>query len=137
MYKAETQIRVRYAETDQMGVVYHGNYFQYFEVSRAEAIRHLGYTYADIESIGIIMPVVDVSCKYIKPIQYDELITVVTLLKELRKDHRIEFHHEIYNKDKELLAAGRVVLFFLEVRTMEKKPMPFVLHKKLERYFKS
>lgn len=67
MYSAETQLRVRYVETDQMSIVYHGNYFQYFEVARAEAIRKLGFTYADIEDMGFLMPVADVSAKFLRP----------------------------------------------------------------------
>ncbi|MCH5689232.1 acyl-CoA thioesterase [Niabella sp. W65] len=98
MYVAETKIRVRYAETDQMGVVYHGHYFQYFEVARAECIRHLGFTYADMEKAGIIMPVVEVNCKYLRPALYDDLLTVKTILKQLPEDHRILFHQEVYNE---------------------------------------
>ena len=66
MFTTETQIRVRYAETDQMGVVYHSNYFPYFEVARAESIRQLGFTYADMEKMGVIMPVIEVQCRYLR-----------------------------------------------------------------------
>ncbi|MEI9912035.1 MAG: thioesterase family protein [Bacteroidota bacterium] len=88
MFVSETQLRVRYAETDQMGVVYHGNFFQYFEVARAESIRHLGFTYVDMEKMGVIMPIIEVQCRYIRPALYDDLLTVKAILKELPVHHK-------------------------------------------------
>ncbi len=135
MFSSETQIRVRYAETDQMGVVYHSNYFYYFESSRAESIRQLGYTYVDMEKMGIIMPVIEVHCKYLKPARYDDLLTVKTILKELPVHHKIEFHHEVLNDKKELLAVGKVTLYFMEAKNMKKTTMPVWLRAKLQSYF--
>jgi acyl-CoA thioester hydrolase len=85
MFTSETQLRVRYAETDQMGVVYHSNYFPYFESARAESIRKLGFTYADMEKMGVIMPVIEVQCRYLRPALYDELLTVKVMLKDLAR----------------------------------------------------
>ena len=82
MYTTETQIRIHYALTDQMGIVYHGHYAQFYEMGRAEAIRVLGYTYKDIEAMGIIMPVVDIHSRFLRPAKYDDLITVKTILQE-------------------------------------------------------
>ena len=135
MFSSETQIRVRYAETDQMGVVYHSNYFYYFESSRAESIRQLGYTYVDMEKMGIIMPVIEVHCKYLKPARYDDLLTVKTILKELPVHHKIEFYHEVLNDKKELLATGKVTLYFMEAKNMKKTTMPVWLRAKLQSYF--
>ncbi len=135
MFSTETQIRVRYAETDQMGVVYHSHYFEYFEVARAESIRHLGHTYADMEKNGILMPIVDAHCRYIRPALYDDLLTVKTVLKELPAHHKIEFYQEIFNEKKELLASGRVALYFIEAKTMKRISMPEELMKKLQPYF--
>jgi acyl-CoA thioester hydrolase len=135
MFTTETQIRVRYAETDQMGVVYHSNYFPYFEVARAEAIREMGITYADMEKAGIIMPVVDVHCRYLRPAKYDDLLTIKTILKELPVHHKIEFHHEVYNEHGELLAAGKIILYFMEAKSMKRTSMPDSLIKKLQPYF--
>ena len=98
MFSSETKIRVRYAETDQMGTVYHSNYFYYFEAARAEAIRDLGFTYAEMEEMGILMPVVDLQASFQRPAFYDDLLTVKTYLKELPSDHKIEFHHEVFNE---------------------------------------
>jgi len=92
MYITTTAIRVHYALTDQMGVVYHGHYAQFYEMGRAEAIRNLGYSYKDIEAMGIIMPVVDLRSRYLRPAKYDDLITVKTILKEMPLHHKIVFH---------------------------------------------
>ena len=135
MFIAETNIRVRYAETDQMDVVYYGNYAQYFEVGRAESIRQLGFTYKDMENNGVMMPVVEMHCKYLRPAHYDDLLTIKTTLRELPTDHRIEFHQEVYNEQKKLLTAGRVVLYFLDIKTKAKTAMPAALHEILAPYF--
>ena len=135
MFQATHQLRVRYAETDQMNVVYHGNYAQYFEVARAESIRHLGFTYKDMEAMGVMMPIVEWHAKFIRPAHYDELITIHTILKELPTDHRIEFHHEVYNEAGKLLTAGRVVLYFVDAKTKEKTTIPQALLQKIVHYF--
>ena len=135
MFTTFTNLRVRYAETDQMGVVYHGNYFQYFEVARAESIRSLGFTYADMEKMGVIMPVIEVQCRYLRPIRYDDLLTVKVILKELPHDHKIEFLHEIWNEQEELLATAKVLLYFMESNTMKRTTMPQALLQKIAPYF--
>jgi acyl-CoA thioester hydrolase len=135
MFRSETTIRVRFAETDQMGVVYHSNYFPYFESSRAEAIRQLGLTYTDIEKLGVIMPVIEVQCKYLQPAKYDDLLTISTELRELPDNHKIEFHHEVFNEKKILLASGRVLLYFMEAPSMKRATMPASLRHKLQPYF--
>ncbi len=135
MYETTTQLRVRYAETDQMNVVYHGNYAQYFEVGRAESIRHLGFTYKDMEAMGVVMPIVELHTRFLRPAQYDDLLTIKTILKELPLAHRIEFHQEVYNEEDKLLATGRVVLYFISSTTKEKTSMPKELLDKLQTYF--
>lgn len=135
MFTSETNIRVRYAETDQMNVVYHSNFFLYFEVARAESIRKLGYTYADMEKMGIIMPVVNAEAKFLRPALYDDLLTIKTYLKELPHDHRITFHHEVFNEEQKLLCVGHISLYFLEKHTRKRTVMPDVLLEKLKSYF--
>jgi len=135
MFITETQVRVRYAETDQMGVVYHSNFFPYFESARAESIRQLGFSYADMEKMGVIMPVVDVHCRYLRPAKYDDLLTIKTTLKELPVHHKIEFHHEVYNEQDELLAVGKIILYFMEAGGMKRTSMPVQLLEKLQLYF--
>jgi len=135
MFNTASQVRVRYAETDQMGVVYHSNYFPYFESARAESIRELGFTYADMEKMGIIMPVVDIHCRYLRPARYDDLLTIKTTLRELPVHHKIEFLHEVYNEQEELLAVGKIILYFMEAATMKRTVMPAPLLEKLQPYF--
>jgi acyl-CoA thioester hydrolase len=136
MFESSTRVRVRYAETDQMNVVYHGNYAQYFEVARAEAIRGLGFTYKDMETLGTYMPIVELHCKYIRPAHYDDLLTIKVILKELPSGHRIEFHHEVYNEAEKLLTVGRIVLYFIDSKTKEKTTMPKELYDKLAGFFR-
>lgn len=135
MYSSETKIRVRYAETDQMNVVYHGNYAQYFEVGRVESIRQLGLSYKDMEAMGVIMPVIEWTAKFLRPAHYDDLLTVKTTMNSLPADHRVEFIQEVYSEQGQLLTKGKVLLYFLKARTMEKTTMPEELRKKLQPYF--
>lgn len=135
MFITETQIRIHYALTDQMGVVYHGHYAQFYEIGRAEAIRQLGYSYKDIEAMGIIMPVVNIHSKFLRPAKYDDLITVKTTLQELPLHHKVIFHSEIYNEKDELLNIGDVTLYFMEVNGMKRCNMPEALKDKLAQYF--
>ena len=135
MYESTTQIRVRYAETDQMNVVYYGNYAQYFEVGRVESIRQLGYTYKDMETSGVIMPVVEMHVRYLRPATYDDLLTVKTTLRELPDNHRCEFFQDVYNEQGKLLASGRVVLYYLTADTRQKTIIPAMLKEKLLPYF--
>src|SRR6187402_2924553 len=103
MYITETQIRVHYALTDQMGMVYYGHYAQFYEIGRTESIRQLGFTYKDIEAMGIIMPVVDMHFRFLRPARYDDLLTIKTTLREIPARHKITFHGEIYNEADQLL----------------------------------
>ncbi|MCG2610554.1 acyl-CoA thioesterase [Flavobacterium sp. SM15] len=112
----EFQVRVRYAETDQMGVVYHGNYAQYFEMGRVEWLRNLGVSYKWMEENGIMLPVVSLSMNYKKPARYDDLLTVKTIFKK-QTSVKIEFDYEISNEKGELLTTGNSVLVFVDMKT--------------------
>jgi acyl-CoA thioester hydrolase len=135
MYNSETKIRVRYAETDQMNVVYYGNYAQYFEVGRVESIRQLGFSYKDLESSGIIMPVVEMNVRYLRPARYDDLLNIRTTLREWPSDHRIRFYQEVFNEEGKLLTVGDVLLYFLRSATMEKTQMPKEMADRLQPFF--
>lgn len=135
MYEHSTQIRVRYAETDRMDVVYYGNYPQYFEVGRVESLRSLGISYKDIEDMGIILPVVDLHIKYLRPAKYDDLLTIKTIIKELPIDHKISFHQEVYNESGKLLTVGKVKLYFMDKNLQNKSSMPASMLEKLKAYF--
>jgi acyl-CoA thioester hydrolase len=135
MFITETHIRVRYAETDQMNVVYYGNYAQYFEVARAESIRNLGFTYKEMEGAGVMMPVVEMQTKFLRPAHYDDLLNIKTILRELPSDHRIIFEHEVFNQEKKLLTLGKVILYFVKIGSFEKTVMPESLRLVLQTFF--
>ncbi len=116
MRNHQFDVRIRYAETDQMGVVYHGNYAQYFEMGRVEWLRNLGITYKSMEENGIMLPVVSLSLNYKKPARYDDLLTVKTLFKK-QESVKIEFDYEIYSEKGELLTTGNSVLVFVDMKT--------------------
>lgn len=135
MYTAETKIRVRYGETDQMGYLYYGYYALYYEVGRAEAIRELGFTYKQMEEMGIMMPVAELNAKYLRPAKYDDLITVKTILKVLPEGAKISFHTELYNEQGELLNVGVTTLVFFDPISKTKTTMPQQLLDKLKPFF--
>jgi acyl-CoA thioester hydrolase len=135
VFITETLIRVRYAETDQMNVVYYGNYAQYFEVARAESIRNLGLTYKEMEAAGVMMPVVEMQTKFLRPAHYDDLLTIKTIMRELPVDHRILFEHEVFNHEKKLLTLGKVTLYFVKIGTFERTVMPETMRILLKRFF--
>ncbi len=112
MFVHSTKIRVRYADTDQMGYMYYGNYAEFYEVGRVEMLRSLGLTYKSMEDSGIIMPVTELKCKYIKPALYDEEITVKVTM-ETMPSVRIHFRYELFNEKDELINNGETTLVFI------------------------
>mgnify|MGYP000436341082 CR=1 FL=1 len=125
-----TEIRVRYAETDQMGVVYHGNYAQYFEVSRVEWLRSLGVSYKEMEEQGVALPVVNLNVNFKKPAIYDELLFVKTKLRE-KPGVKIILDQEIYNENQDLLTTAEIVLVFVNTATKRSMQCPDYLLEKL------
>ncbi len=124
MIKAETKIRVRYGETDQMGYAYYGVYAQYYEVGRVEAMRLLGFSYKDVEARGILLPVVDFCINYKKPAYYDDEVTVVTRVSEKPRGFRLPFEYECYGPTGLLLNTGKVTLVSVEKSSGKPCPMP-------------
>ncbi|MBF8983343.1 acyl-CoA thioesterase [Lutibacter sp. B2] len=113
MYYNDAFIRVRYEETDQMGVVYYGNYYTWFEVGRTEFFRSLGYTYAQLEEEGIILPVIESQCSYKDSAKYDDELSIRTTIKNL-KGVRLEFQYEVIRKkDETILATGSTTHAFV------------------------
>lgn len=112
----EFKVRVRYSETDQMAVVYHGNYAQYFEMGRVEWLRNLGVSYKSMEEEGVMLPVVSLTMNYKKPARYDDLLTVRTILKK-QESVKIEFDYEIKNETGELLTTGNSILVFVNMKS--------------------
>ena len=134
MYVSETTVRVRYAETDKMGYVYYGNYPQYYEVGRVEALRQLGMSYKEMEDSGIMLPVYTCNLKYIKPALYDDLLLIKTTIKEIPRA-RITFDYEIYNQNNELLNEGSATLVFIDMKTNKPRPAPDSFLEKIKKFF--
>ncbi|HIE46025.1 MAG TPA: acyl-CoA thioesterase [Flavobacteriaceae bacterium] len=122
----ETQIRVRYGETDQMAYVYYGNYAQYFEVARVEWMRKLGLSYKKLEEQGIMLPVLKLEVNYHKPGKYDDLLTIKTIVKK-KPSVRIEFHFEIYNEKEELITTGFTSLVFIDMKRNRPTKAPQII----------
>lgn len=120
MISQSTSFRIRYGETDQMGVVYHGNYAQFFEMGRIDWLRALDISYKNMEENNIMLPVVSLECNFKKSAEFDDVITVKTTLKKI-PTVKIEFTYEITNQKNELLTTGHTTLAFINMIT--KKPM--------------
>mgnify|MGYP001232454222 CR=1 FL=1 len=135
MIQKDVQIRVRYAETDQMGVVYYGNYAQYFEVGRVELLRSLGTSYRILEESGVMLPVLDLHVKYIRSAKYDDLLTVRTTINGW-PETRISFNHEIFNEEGALLIKGSVTLVFVDMERKRPIRMPDSLAQHFSEFFK-
>ena len=111
-----TDIRVRYFDTDQMGIVYYGNYARFYEIGRVETMRHLGLNYKDLEERGISMPVYDLNSRFIRAAKYDDLLTIRVTIPQLPKT-RFMFSYEIFNQDGQLLNTGQTTLVFVRTDT--------------------
>jgi acyl-CoA thioester hydrolase len=136
MYTHEYQKRVRYGETDQMGYVYYGNYAQYYEIGRVEMLRSLGMTYKEMEQdMGIMMPVVNLEIRYLRPARYDELLTIKTSLQSLPGEKYILFHVEIFNEEERLINGGSVRLCFVDIKSGKTVPPPEALMERLRPFF--
>jgi len=134
MYIAETQLRVRYAETDQMGYVYYGHYAAYYEVGRVEALRKLGFSYRQLEDMGIMMPVLESKTRYLKPARYDELLTIKVIIPVMPAV-KMNFTYEITNEKKELINTGETTLVFIDMAKNKPRRLPGIMKTLFEPYF--
>ncbi|MEC4113367.1 thioesterase family protein [Myroides pelagicus] len=126
-----TTLRVRYAETDKMGVVYHGNYAQYFEIGRVEWLRNLGVSYRKMEELGVMLPVVSLTMNYKKGAKYDDNLTVRTIFKKAT-GVKIEFDYELYNEQGELLTTANSILVFVNMENARPCAAPDYVREKLD-----
>ncbi|GJM28777.1 MAG: thioesterase [Cyclobacteriaceae bacterium] len=134
MFIFNAQLRVRYADTDQMGYVYYGNYGAYYEVARVESLRNLGYAYKDLEAQGIMMPVLENHSRFLKPAKYDELLRIEVTLKQ-PPSVRIKFYYRIFNEQDQLIHTGETLLAFVKVNTGKPCRPPEILLKLLSPFF--
>jgi acyl-CoA thioester hydrolase len=134
MMTSQTQIRVRYGETDQMGVVYHGNYALYFEQARTEALRQIDITYKSLEEFGVMMPVVSLHTDFKRSAKYDDLLTIKSYLREL-PTAKIVLDYEVFNEEGLLLATGNSTLVFMDKQTNRPVRCPEHLYQKFNVFF--
>ena len=132
MISSENKIQIRYDEVDKMGYVYHGNYAKYYHISRTELMRGLGFSDKEFENYNIIMPIIELNIKYLKPVYYDDNIVIKTTLKQL-PDTRMKFYHEVRNESNVLIntATSTVVFVNMESRLPMRAPEFFVEKLKL------
>jgi acyl-CoA thioester hydrolase len=133
MIESRTQITVRYAETDMMGIVYHGSYLPWFEVGRTTLLKECGVAYRELEAQGFMLPVVEFGAKFRKPALYDDTVTVITRLKE-RPLLRIRLDYEVRRGD-ELLVTGFTVHAFINKAGEPVRP-PAYFTEKMRALFK-
>lgn len=132
MKKNTTKLRIRYGETDQMGIVYYGNYAQFLEQGRTEWLRELGFSYKWMEANNIHLPVINLNINYKKPAYYDDVITVTTSLKTIPV-FKIEFYYEIHNEQNQLLVTASTDLVFMDSTTQKIRKAPdYLLNKLIE-----
>lgn len=129
-------VRVRYADTDQMGYVYYGNYARYYEIGRVEALRSLDFHYKVMEEEGVMMPVYENHSRYIKPARYDDELNIRVILREI-PGIRVVFQYEIRNQNDVLLNTGETTLVFQRRDNGKLCPAPEKLLNKLKQYFES
>jgi acyl-CoA thioester hydrolase len=135
MYKHEYKVIVRYAETDQMGFVYYGNYAKFYEIGRVELIRSLGLSYKEFEDrLNIFLPVVQLESRYLLPARYDDELRIETILDEL-PEKMISFRHLIYNPQNFLINKGVVKLLFIDKITGRKVSAPQEMTDVLKKHF--
>jgi acyl-CoA thioester hydrolase len=135
MYINETQVRVRYGESDRMGYAYYGNYPLYYEVGRTEMLRTLGLTYKEMEDSGIILPVISLNINYLSPAFYDDLLTVKTYLREL-PTVRIRFEYEVFNSSGEKINYGETTLVFTNAKLRKPCRPPEYFMERVRKFFK-
>ncbi|MGY4539536.1 acyl-CoA thioester hydrolase [Mucilaginibacter sp. UYNi724] len=134
MFQNATKLRVRYGETDQMGYMYYGNYAEFFEVGRVEMLRSLGLTYSGMEASGIMMPVLELKCKYLKPARYDEEITINVIMDKM-PGVKIHFSYELFNEHEELIHLGETLLAFINMKSNRPCLPPADFIEKLKPFF--
>lgn len=134
MYSYISNYRVLYADIDQMGYMYYGQYAKLFEIGRVESMRSLGIIYKDIEAEGVWMPVYELHSKYIEPAKYDDLLSIKTTIKEMPKA-RIVFHSDIINPEGKIIHEGKTTLVFLRTSDQRLQICPASISTKLSTYF--
>jgi acyl-CoA thioester hydrolase len=131
MKRQQTYVKVRYSETDQMGVVHHGNYAQYLEIARLEWLEQFGISYRLMEEQGVMLPVYEMKLKFLKPAKFDDVLRIETNLKSV-PGVKIEFEYSVYNEKNELMTTANTVLVFMNSLTKRPIRCPAYILEKLQ-----
>lgn len=135
MITFSTYKRVRYGETDQMGYLYYGNYASYYEIGRAETFRSLGLIYKDMEKeLGVLMPVMYMQSRFLRPATYDELIEIKTIMKKI-PTNEVTLITELFNEKGDLINQGIVKLCYIDAKTGKRVNAPASWNEKIAKYF--
>ena len=135
MFVYESKVKVRYVETDQMGVVHHSNYAQYYEVARTECFEAIsGITYESMEADGVMLPILELQCKYLKPALYNQTLTIKSIVKD-KPSIKLTVEYEIYNEANELINTGKTVLVFVNKITRRPCQPPERFMDSVRQYF--
>jgi acyl-CoA thioester hydrolase len=135
MYSHDIDIRVRYGEVDMMGYLYYGYYSFYYEQARVETMRSLGISYKKMEELGFLLPVVDLKIHFIKPVYYDDIVQIRTMIKKM-PGVRHHFYYEMYNEKGELVNEAETMLVYLNKESRKPVICPEFIHHLLKPYFK-
>ncbi|HWA09355.1 MAG TPA: thioesterase family protein [Opitutaceae bacterium] len=127
MLQSRALVTVRYAETDMMGIVYHGSYLPWFEIGRTTLLKEIGLPYRQLEADGFRLPVLEVSAKYLRPAVYDDVLTIVTTMRE-KPLLRIKLEYEVRRGD-ELLATAQTIHAFVDLQGKPVRPPPGLVAK--------
>lgn len=135
MFKHTTYRRVTYGETDRMGYLYYGNYAEYYEVARVEGMRKLGIRYRDMEEDeNVLMPVVSMEIKYLRPAKYDDLVRVECIIDKM-PERDIHFSYNLYNENNKLLNTAKTTLTFVSKKSGKRCGITTDLKAKLLPFF--
>lgn len=135
MFVYESKVRVRYIETDQMGIVHHANYAQYYELARTECFEACsGMSYATMEAEGVMLPILELQCKYLKPAYYNQILTIKSIVNTM-PSVRLNVDYEIYNEANELINTGKTTLVFVNKETRRPCQPPESFMKNVRQYF--
>ncbi len=135
MITTENKIEIRYDEVDKMGYVYHGNYAKYYHISRTVLMNQIGICDRELEKQNIILPIIKMNIRYLKPVFYGDIITVRTSLKEL-PEIRMQFYHEVLNQNSEIINKAESTLIFVDSKSRKPIRIPENVLNKLQSYFK-
>lgn len=133
MIITENEIRIRYDEVDKMGYVYHGNYAKYYHISRTELLRKIGICDKEIERYSVLLPVIEMKIKYLKPIYYDDIITIRTSLQNIPTT-RLIFQHEVLNHNNEVINRAESIVAFVDIDTRKPMKAPQIIVNKIKSY---